>query len=238
MLLNSVVIVLREVLEASVVLAALLACCRLRNQSIGWSKFAVVAGLGFAWLYGSSMYFISELAGGVGQELANAGFQLLAFTCLLLCVYKLASPPENEDVTETGLIGVMAIVLLVLVAREGAEIYIYIYGFSGSDKFLDDVIPGGIVGAAIGFSVGALLYYFLLSLSKRWALNIALLLLIVMSAGMIRQAVQMLIQADILSGSAPLWDTSVLLNEQSVLGQLHILCVIVLLHIFCKKALT
>ena len=76
------------------------------------------------------------------------------------------------------------------------------------------------MGACIGVSVGVLIYYFLSALSGRMAWIVGLGLLSLVAAGMLSQAVLLLIQADWLPSHLPLWDTSDWLSENSVTGQL------------------
>ena len=79
---------------------------------------------------------------------------------------------------------------------------------------------GSIIGACIGFSIGVLVYYLLLALPLRHAPVLSIIVLAMIAAGLSSQATRLLIQADWMSSSGALWDTSHLLSEQSLLGQL------------------
>jgi high-affinity iron transporter len=79
---------------------------------------------------------------------------------------------------------------------------------------------GSVIGASIGISIGALIYYFVISLSYRQSLVLGIGLLALVAAGMLSQAVLLLIQADWLPSQLPIWDSSGWLPETSVTGQL------------------
>ena len=65
-----------------------------------------------------------------------------------------------------------------------------------------------------------LIYYFVAALSGRMAWIVGLGLLSLVAAGMLSQAVLLLIQADWLPSQLPLWDSSDWLSESFVTGQL------------------
>ena len=65
-----------------------------------------------------------------------------------------------------------------------------------------------------------LFYYLLLALPARRTLLISLILLSLTAAGMCAQATKLLIQADWISVAGPLWNTSGILPEESLAGQL------------------
>jgi high-affinity iron transporter len=216
-LLNSVVIVVREALEAALMISILLALSRILDVRVRWIAAALTLGALSAALYGYSLSEISDLFDGVGQEVSNAALQYLIFVLLMLCLFRLTRDRPGESAT---LPTVMAIAVMLAIAREGSEILVYLSGFLSSSDFLASVAIGSAIGAIIGISVGILFYYLLLALPPRRALPAAGILLILVGAGMCAQATRLLIQADWLSAGAPLWDTSGWLPEQSTFGQL------------------
>jgi high-affinity iron transporter len=114
----------------------------------------------------------------------------------------------------------MAACVILAVTREGSEIMIYLSGFlQVSDQWVA-VLTGSFIGAGIGISVGTVFYFSMLTLKPRFAAVIGALLLALVAAGMTLQATELLIQADWLPADYPLWDTSAMLSEQSVVGQL------------------
>lgn len=220
MLVNSVIIILREVLEAALMISVLLAVSRFLQIKSRWVPFALILGLIGAATYGYFLDPVSNMFEGVGQEIVNAVLQFGVFATLAAIVFLIArqdGAPRGDDVLLPAL---MAAAVAFAVTREGSEILIYVSGFIQMSDFLSSVGVGSLAGAGIGFSIGVLFYYLLLALPPGRALLISLLLLSLTASGMCAQATQLLIQADVITVSGPLWDTSAFLPEGSLPGQL------------------
>jgi len=114
----------------------------------------------------------------------------------------------------------MAISVALAVTREGSEILIYVSGFVQMSDVLSSVAIGSLAGAAIGFSVGVLFYYLLLAMAPLHALLLSLVLLGLAASGMSAQATGLLIQADWIAIAGPIWDSSAIIAEDSLTGQL------------------
>jgi high-affinity iron transporter len=72
-----------------------------------------------------------------------------------------------------------------------------------------------------GVSLGYLVYAGLAKIPMRWFFAATGILVLLLAAGMASQAAHFLIQADLIpSLAAPLWDTSKMLPETSLLGML------------------
>ena len=220
MLLSSVIIVLREVLEAALLISLLMAMSRRLGISCRWVWVVLVVGLSGAAIYSFNIGNVSEWFEGVGQEVANALMQITVY--VLLCVlgviavrYRLGRPTSISLIT-----GLMVSSVTLAIIREGSEIMIYLSGFLQVKDLLVPVLAGGVIGAGIGLSVGAVFYYALQSLGRRAAIGVGAVLLALVAAGMVAQAVQELIQADWLPSQYPAWDSSWLVEEQSITGQM------------------
>ena len=83
MLLNSVIIVLREVLEAALMISILLALSKQINISYSWIIWSLLIGTVGAVVYGISIPMVSEWFDGVGQEVTNALMQYAVYILLL-----------------------------------------------------------------------------------------------------------------------------------------------------------
>jgi high-affinity iron transporter len=220
MLVNSVIIVLREVLEAALMISVLLAVSRFLQLGSRWTVFALLFGLIGAATYGYFLDSVSELFEGVGQELVNAMLQFAVFAALAAVAFLIACQLEPPHEADDRLPVLMVIAVVLAVTREGSEILIFVSGFVQMNDFVSSVGVGSLAGAAIGFSIGVLFYYLLLALPVRRALLISLVLLSLIASGMCAQATKMLIQADWISVSGSLWDLSGVLPEGSLPGQL------------------
>ena len=220
MLLNSVVIVLREVLEAALLMSVLLAGARFLQMSKRWAIFALIFGVVGAVLYGYFLGPVSELFDGVGQEVCNALLQFGMLGLIVALVFQIPRRINSPCGSSTNVAALMAVIVAMAITREGSEIVVYVSGFWGTTEFLSAVAIGSVIGACIGFSIGVLVYYLLLALPLRHAPVLSVIILAMIAAGLSSQATRLLIQADWMSSSGALWDTSHLLSEQSLLGQL------------------
>ena len=220
MLVNSVIIVLREVLEAALMVSVLLAVSRLLQLGTRWLVYALLLGGIGAAAYGRLINPISELFDGVGQELVNAGLQYAVFAALAVTAFLTARQRGKPCAGDSMLPTFMAISVALAVTREGSEILIYVSGFVQMSDVLSSVALGSLAGAAIGFSVGVLFYYMLLAMAPQRALVLSLVLLGLAASGMSAQATGLLIQADWISIAGPIWDSSAFIAEDSLTGQL------------------
>jgi high-affinity iron transporter len=161
-----------------------------------------------------------ELFDGVGQEVINASLQILIY--IFLCVLAAATVRHSRGFELPGQLFsiLMTASVMLAIIREGSEIMIYLSGFMQIKDQLIFVLSGSIIGAGIGVSVGAVFYYALLNLGRRAAILVGAALLALVAAGMVSQATQLLIQADWLPSQYPLWDSSSLISEHTVTGQL------------------
>lgn len=220
MLLTSVILILREVLEAALLLSILLVITRFLQLRFRWFYCALTMGIAGAALYGTRLAAISNAFDGAGQELLNASLQTALYGVLIAIGTLVIAQHYRHGRSALPLTAAMAAAVTMAVAREGSEIFIYLSAFRYQPDAFSRVLSGGLLGAGIGFSIGALFYYLLLSFPRRRTLLAACLLLTLVGGAMCAQAARELIQVDWLPAQAPLWDTSALVAEQSITGQL------------------
>jgi high-affinity iron transporter len=231
MLINSVIIILREVLEAALLFSVLLALSKLMIIQRKWLIGSILLGSLGAILYAYNMATVSDWYEGVGQEVINATLQFAIYILLvffIVCVLwqyryqQLALAPQSSSflLSKALLIFLMLTITSLAIIREGSEILLYFFSATHNKNYFISVLMGMIIGASIGISIGCLFYYLLVNISAQWNMITGLLLLILVSSGMLSQATLLLIQADWLPAYLPLWDTNDWLSENSVTGQL------------------
>lgn len=220
MLLNSLIIILREVLEASLLVSMLLLIANPLQLGYRWLWGSALAGVVAAGVYAANLGAVSSWFDYVGQEVVNALLQLLIYLAVLLILVLLNHLRMSNENRKKKLALLMALTLVAAVCREGSEIIIYLSGFLHSPDLLAPVMTGGLIGAAIGASAGALFYYAIFSLAPTRVTIIGSLSLALVASGIFSQAIQLLIQADWISNTTQLWDSSSLLSEKSITGQL------------------
>jgi high-affinity iron transporter len=230
MFLNAVVLVLQEILEAALILSLLLAFVRYLNLVSGervlsrrnWVVTSIIAGVFLAWIFSNNFSRISNSFDYVGLEITNASIH--SASCFLLVLFSWLFPVKSSvaylNHRSLGLIFCMVVVVTLAILREGSEIMQFGGGILGQGQAGLPIFYGGVVGAGIGVSTGVLLYYALTGLSIENSLKACVLLLSLTAGNMASQAILLLNQADWLPFTPTAWDSSGLLSESSVLGQL------------------
>lgn len=217
MLLNSVILVLREVLEAAMVVSLFMAFTTVSGHSRSFLVKAIILGLITGAIYAYYLSFISTWFEGVGQEIFNTmihiGIYLFMTAFLFLLAKNILLPNRLVKLLIT-----MAIILAI--SRESAEIILYISGFRSDSFLMSSVVTGGMIGLGIGLSCGVFLYHLMIVLNPVSAINLICLLVIMVGGSMMSQATQFLIQADWLPATEPVWDSSHIISEYSLPGQL------------------
>jgi high-affinity iron transporter len=226
------VIVFREVLEAALIIGIVAAATRDVPGRSRWIIGGLLLGLLGSALVASFTGTISEFADGVGQELFNA--IILGVAVLMLAWHNIWMASHGKELaTNAQKVGnsiregmsecsVLLAVVGIAVLREGSETVLFLYGIATSSQVgTSSMLLGGAIGIIAGVTIGYTLYKGLLRIPMRWFFSATSLLVLLLAAGMASQAAHYLIQADIIpSLASPLWDTSAVLPEKSVLGML------------------
>lgn len=228
-MLSALIIVFREVLEAALVIGIVCAATRgVRGRGV-MVTLGVGAGIVGAVLVALGAERIAELAEGMGQELFNASI-LLAVVVMLGAHILWMSRHGEALARDAGRAGesvrmgekpprVLAALVGLAVLREGSEVVLFLYGIAAGGATVGAMFTGSAAGIVLGALVGLALYSGLLTIPSRHLFAVSSALLILLAAGMAGQAAKFLIQADYLPALSYLWDTSWLIANDSVLGQ-------------------
>jgi len=225
MLLNSVILVLQETLEAAVLISVLIALGRQQRHAPAWLVCAVAMGLVFATLYAMNIGIVSGWFDYVGQEVVNALLQILIVVCIVVLFWAIFHlrpiEPGGQKSSATAWFRFFAAAIVALaMTREGSEIVLYLGGFLHQPDKLPAVLIGSGIGFGIGLSVGLLLFYAVTGLARPRALRVAVYLLALFAGNMLAQSVMLLSQADWIAAGPALWDSSAWLPERSITGRL------------------
>jgi high-affinity iron transporter len=234
-MLGALVIVLREVVEAGLIVGIVLAATHGIPGRSRWITIGVVGGLAGATVIALFAGAISHAFEGSGQELLNAAVLILAVVMLTWHNVWMARHGRElagqmrqvgSDV-QTGArpLTAIAIVVCVAVLREGSEVVLFLYGVAASGTTGAALFVGGLLGLVGGAAVSALSYYGLLAIPLRHLFAVTGTLITLLAAGMAAQAVRFLDMAGYLTAfDMRLWDTSGILSEGSIFGRvLHTL---------------
>lgn len=230
-MLQTAVIVFREVLEAALIIGIIAAATRTIPASRRWLAGGVLAGLCGAGVVAASADVIGNLADGIGQELLNA--LILGVAVLMLAWHNIWMSSHGAELAASAkAVGgdirdgrsecsVLLLIVGLAVLREGSETVLFLYGIAASDNGRSSMLAGGLSGAALGVAAGYAIYAGLLRVPLRWFFKATSVLVLLLAAGLASQAARFLIQADLLPGLvSPLWDTSKALPESGIPGML------------------
>ncbi len=235
-MLATLIVVFREVLEAGLVVGIVMAASRGVPHRGRWISGGCTAGVLGAVIVAGFAGTIASAVQGVGEELFNATI-LFAAVCMLGWHNIWMSRHGRElamDATKIGkevLEGTRPLYALALVCgmallREGSEVVLFLYGIAvAGGSSAASMAIGGAFGVAAGLAAGAALYYGLLSIPLRYLFGTTSFLILFLAAGMASQGAAFLAAANVLPSLGDnIWDTSSLLTERSLAGQLlHIL---------------
>lgn len=217
MLLNSVILVLREVLEAAMIVSLFMAFSTLVKQSHGYLLRAIVVGLLAGGIYAFNLVDFSHWFDGVGQEIVNTVIHIGIFICLLIFSFLNAF---NSSKPAPLLRTIVSLAIVLAISRESAEVILYISGFAGMQTLIVSVVTGSLIGLGLGLSVGVFLYYLMISMPANQTRRLIHILVVMVAGSMMAQATQFLIQADWLPATQMAWDSSAIISEHSLIGQL------------------
>ncbi|MGQ0801552.1 MAG: hypothetical protein ACT4NL_15750 [Pseudomarimonas sp.] len=229
-MLDSVLLVLREVLEAALFISLLFALCSKLGLDRRWGTAAIIGGLLCSWLLSHFAYAIAEAGEGVGQELVNALLYAIAILCFMLLnaillphlwATRLQEAVIAKRLTQsTAIHGLSALVVACSIAREGSEVWIYLSGFSLEWEALASALMGGLVGAGIGMSLGSLVYYGFAFMRDRYFFPLFVVLTSLVIGGLAMQVAKQFMQIGWLDSGRPVWDTTWLVDERSWIGEM------------------
>ncbi len=235
-MLAALLIVFREVFEAGLIVGIVMAVTTGVPRRGYWITGGVVAGVVGACVVALFTGALSDLFGGSGQEVFNAG--ILVFAVLMLTWHNVWMSRHGRElaaelraageavVAGSKSLAALAIVVAIAVLREGSEIVLFLYGVAAAQGGASlAMAAGGFVGLILGSLVCVMTYLGLITIPTRYLFGVTSALIALLAAGLAAQAIAFLEQADILTAfDQTVWDTSWILSDSSLLGRaLHTL---------------
>lgn len=225
------IVIFREAIEAGLIVGIVLAATRGVPHRGTFVALGVGGGALGACLLAVFAGELASLFAGSGQDLFNAAILLIAVG--MLGWHNAWMAAHGRDVarnfkavgaavaagerTLLALAGVCGIAVL----REGFEVVLFLAGIAASGGLsASSLLGGGALGLAGGAVLSALMYRGLLAIPLRRLFAVTGTLITLLAAGLAMQAVGFLHQAGVIEGLAtPLWDSSALLPQSSVIGR-------------------
>lgn len=228
---GTAILVFREVLEASLIIGLVAVATREVENRFKWMTIGILGGVLGAVAIAMMADVINNAASGMGQELLNA--LILSAAVVMLSWHNIWMKKHGRELAmhakkigqavSDGNEPIYALTLLVglAVLREGAEVVLFLYGMYVGGTPVAQITTGSAAGLAVGAAFGAGLYFGLLRIPTRYLFRITSILLLMLSAGLAAQAAGFLVQANVINVmTTTLWDTSWLVSEHSVMGNI------------------
>lgn len=234
-MLATAVIMFREILEASLIIAIVLGASR---EIAGRGRW-VAAGIGLGLLGASIVAVLANVASsefsGNAQAILNAVILLCAVAMLTWHNVWMSSHGRelSAEIKGVGLdvrsgqrpLTALLVITMVAVMREGSEAVLFLWAIATSGEQSMNMLIGGLGGVVVGMLVGMLLYFGLLRIPARHFFSITSWLILLLASGLAAQAAGFLNQIGLLPALGNgVWNTSDILSQTSLAGQLlHIL---------------
>lgn len=232
---GTAIIIFREVLEAALIISLMLAATRGIDGRLKWVISGIGGGILGAILLAVVADSITPLADGMGQELMNATILfgaviMLSWHALWMRKHAAEISQKIKRVGHAVSTGdkepvILALIIGLALLREGSESVIFLYGLAAAGSSASDLLIGSTLGILAGAAVGSVLYLGIARIPIGRLFQVSGWLIMLLTAGLASQAVSYLVQADLFpSLGYAIWDSSFLLSQSSILGQvLHIL---------------
>lgn len=212
MLINTVILFIRDLLPCFMLLSLLLVICPSHEKHV---YRGALIGLGISALMFFSVAALSQLLDGAGLELIQACLLVAFMSSVVLLVSWLFYKTKTKF---SPVLWVMA--LLIVPNMLNFAIYLTAYWPSQGQNM--SLLLGVLFGLGISSSLACLIYLLLKLTNKLW---LSCACLIVFSAGQVAEAANLFEQIDWLPGTASLWNTSGFVSDESEYG--HLLRVLV-----------
>ena len=226
----SFLIVLREGLEAALIVAIILAyLAKTNNREQFKSVWMGLAGAVVVSLLTGFVIFVT--AGELpkrGEEIFEGIAMLTAvgvLTWMIFWMKKISRQIKKEleqkvdKALEVGSSLAIATIVFIPVVREGWETALFLFSITRSTSALSSFV-GGVLGVASAIFLGYSFYRGTKRLNLKVFFNVTSVLLIFFAAGLLAHGIHELQEAKIIpSVIEHVWDTNYILNEESVIGE-------------------
>lgn len=231
-MLNALIVVFRESLEAMLVIGVLLAWIARQPDPATLRRglwMGVAAGFGLAIILGFATFAAQSQLEGNALEAFRVGMVLFAAGLIMQMVLwmrrhgrHMKRELEAHASRVSGAVGIATVAALA-VAREGAETVVFLYGM-GLERDGGD-LPALLGAAATGFALAAATGWLVTRgarfLSYRVLFGASEILLLLIAGSLLAAGIDRMIGLDWLPPLLdPVWDTSSLLDDGSGAGRL------------------
>jgi len=224
-MLASTIIVLREMLEMCLVIGMISAAL----NNIPKKRMILLLGAAFGLFLSGILAFIfyraTDFLAEAGQEYINIIILIASIICIALTLLWINSHIVSlhhklkEASLDASILPIIFVIALAI-AREGAELVLFMHGVAAGGAKAIDLTIGFIFGSLIGTSLGIMMYMGLLKIPHKYFFKAINIMLMLLAAGMAAQLAHYFMAADLIKiGANILWDSSWLMSDDSLVGK-------------------
>lgn len=230
-MISTLIILFREALEAMLVIGIAMAASKGIHANLRWIYGGVVGGLIIAGIVALFADMIAGSMSGMGQEYFNATVLISAALLMIWTAIWMRKHGKEismrihqtcSEVTGSGKAMIMlSIVVGLAVAREGAEVVLFLHGVvaTGNGETAG-ILIGGLTGLLLGVLVAMAIYRSLIRVPVKHLFSVVTSLIVLLAAGMASQGVAYLVMVDALPAlGQSIWNTSNIIPDHSLPGQ-------------------
>jgi high-affinity iron transporter len=214
MLINTVILFLRDALPIFILLALL--CALLPRRRI-WASTALISGFLVTLLYTNQIDSITGWFDGTGIELSL----WLLHSCIYLLTLILGFRIKQGQLSQTTHVAVIAGIMvgLIMIAK-GSSFLLYFSGYLHHNNALQSMLMGTLLGLGICLSLAVLIYFIVQWLGAKFGTWSIWFLLLLYATGQVVNAIPLLVQVDIVEPSITAWSTRGFISNESEFGHL------------------
>lgn len=224
MLINTVVLFLRDALPLFIVLVLLLAVTNKLKMPRYGLYWGLVIGLVITLALLTGINQVAQALDNTGLELLFSGGYLLIYLSIVFALTRVIDAQLGTVLlTEADIkiwTGACLLTMALVCMINGANFMVYITGFWSQSGALMPQLIGTVLGLGICVSMGILLYFLVLYLDQKLSRYSSTTLLLCYGAGQLMHASTLLLQIDWLPAAAPVWDMDHFIKSGSEIGHL------------------
>lgn len=214
MLINTVILFLRDALPILVLVAYLYAHVP-ANKS--WLLLSLVASAILSLIYISQIHAIEQWFDGTGIELLLWLSQFLVYLLALILGGGLTFSKRMNQYYVYWITGLM---ICLTIVSKGSNFILYFEGYLHQSNVLQSMLLGTFLGLGICLSLAVLLYLMAHWLKLRFGLWATWLLVLVYATGQFVNALPLLVQVDLIDASSTAWSSRSILSNEFEFGHL------------------
>jgi high-affinity iron transporter len=215
MLINTVILFLRDALPLFVLLGMLIGQVAVTKSLLFG---ALLLGFFCSLVFIQQVGVLGELFAGTGLEVSLWALHFLLYGGVLLLGFGLFIRPASYlNHHQSWLVLVL---LVIIIVAKGTNFLLYFNGFLNQQNALQSMLIGTLLGLGICLSLAILLYFFTVWLKRQFGPFASWAILLIFITGQLTNSLNLLVQVDVIPEGVPLWNSQWLVDNESEYGHL------------------